>query len=366
MTIKEISNFLESLAPLAYQESYDNCGLIIGNATDEVTNLLVTLDVTEEVLKEAIDKGCNLIVAHHPLIFKGLKKINGNNYVEKCVIMAIQNKIAIYAIHTNLDNVAGGVNFRIAEKLNLKGIKILSPKNDNLISKLTVFIPKEKTGDLLDSLYKAGAGEIGAYANCSFRSEGKGTFKPKENANPWLGTVGRYEEVAENKVEVVFPSFKKSAILAAMRSGHVYEEISYYLETLENINQEVGSGAIGVLENPMEIIDFLPYLKEKMNLDAIRYTATDTNIIKKIAVCGGVGSFLLGAAKSLEADVFITSDYKYHEFFDAENEIMIADIGHYESEQFTKDLLVEKISKKFTNFATYLSDINTNPIKYYS
>ena len=364
MKIKDVTKFLESIAPLSYQESYDNSGLIIGDFENEISGVLVSLDVTEAVIDEAILKKANLVVAHHPIIFKGLKKINGSNFVEKTVIKAIKNDIAIYAIHTNLDNVANGVNFKIAEKLGLKNIKILAPKCQSLM-KLTVFVPQESTGNLLDALYKAGAGEIGKYSNCSFRTEGKGTFKPNHLANPFIGNVGKLEEVEECRIEVVFPSYLKNQVLKGMQSGHPYEEISYYLHLLENQNQEVGSGAIGDLPNEMDISDFLPFLKEKMGLKVIRYTESKNIKLKKIAVCGGVGSFLLNEAKRAGAEVFVSSDFKYHEFFDAENQIIIADIGHFESEQFTKDLLVENISKKFINFATYLSEIDTNPIKYY-
>lgn len=364
MIIKELTDYLEKIAPLSYQEDYDNCGLIVGDSNTEITNVLVSLDVTLEVIDEAISKNCNLIVAHHPLIFRGLKKLNGKNYIEKSVIKAIKNDIAIYAIHTNLDNVANGVNFKIAEKLGLKNIKILAPKSQTLM-KLTVFVPQESTGKLLDALYSAGAGEIGNYANCSFRTEGKGTFKPNHLANPFVGKEGYLEEVEESRIEVIFPSYLKNQVLKGMQSGHPYEEISYYLHLLENQNQEVGSGAIGDLINEMDLLHFLPFLKEKMVLNVIRYTESHRKKIKKIAICGGVGSFLLNEAKGAGADIFITSDYKYHEFFDAENHIIIADIGHFESEQFTKDLIVENISKKFINFATYLSEIDTNPIKYY-
>jgi dinuclear metal center YbgI/SA1388 family protein len=364
MKIKELNQFLEQIAPLSYQEDYDNCGLIIGDDTSEITGVLVSLDVTFEVIEEAIEKKCNVIVAHHPLVFKGLKKITGKNHIEKAVILAIKNDIAIYAIHTNLDNVQNGVNFKIAQKLGLTNTKILLPKT-NVLMKLTVFVPKEAAGQLLDALYAAGAGNIGNYSNCSFRAEGKGTFKPNAQANPTIGSAGRYEEVEENRIEVVFESYKKNQVLAGMQKGHIYEEIAYYLHTLENQNSQVGSGAVGFLPNELNIEQFLAHLKATMNLNVIRYTNNNNNKIKKIAVCGGVGSFLLPAAKAAGADVFVTADYKYHEFFDSENQIIIADIGHFESEQFTKELLVENISKKFTIFATYLSEIDTNPIKYF-
>lgn len=364
MKISEVIAHLEKLAPTAYQESYDNAGLIVGNPTDEVKGVLVTLDSTEDVIEEAIQRGCNLVVAHHPIVFKGLKKITGKNYVERTIIKAIKNDIAIYAIHTNLDNVVGGVNFKIAERLGLQNVNILSPK-EGILMKLVIFVPTERTGQLLDELYKAGAGQIGNYSNCSFRVEGTGTFKPNNQANPFIGQSGVQEEVEENRIEVIFPSYLQHSILAAMRKGHPYEEIAYYLSSLDNQNQEVGSGAFGMLPQPLSETEFLQFLKEKMNVSVIRHTRLLGKAIQKIAVCGGAGGFLLGDAISQKADVFITADYKYHEFFDADNRIIIADIGHYESEQFTKDLLKDYISKKFTNFAVHLSETITNPIEYF-
>ncbi len=363
-TIRELVAFLENLAPAAYQENYDNSGLLTGSPSDPVKGVLVSLDCTEDVIEEAMTRGCNVVVAHHPVIFKGLKSLTGKNYVERTIIKAIRNDIAIYGIHTNLDNIAGGVNFRIAEKLHLQNIRILAPKKQ-LLMKLTVFVPVEDTGTLLDALYAAGAGEIGNYSQCSFRVSGKGTFKPNEKAQPHIGYRGQAEEVDENRVEVIFPAHLEKQVLAGMRKGHKYEEIAYYLTFLENENQEVGSGAIGELENPMPPADFLAHLKENMKLKVIRHTGFPLKNITRVAVCGGSGSFLLGKALALGADVFVSADYKYHEFFDAENKIAIADIGHYESEQYTKELLVEKISKKFSTFATCLSETETNPVRYY-
>jgi dinuclear metal center YbgI/SA1388 family protein len=336
----------------------------VGEANAEISNVLVSLDVTLEVIEEAISKNCNLIIAHHPVIFKGLKKLNGKNYIEKSVIKAIKNDIAIYAIHTNLDNVTNGVNFKIAEKLNLQNVSILKPKSGTLM-KLTVFCPKENTPKLQDAFYAAGAGEIGNYSNCSFKSTGIGSFKPNSVATPVIGQNNKYEEVEENRIEVVFPAYLEGKILDAIRKNHMYEEVAYYLHKIENQNQGVGSGAIGNLPEAMTKSEFLAHLKNSMNLNVIRFADTKAEKIKKVAVCGGVGSFLLADAKRLGADAFVTADYKYHEFFDAENQIMIADIGHFESEVYTKDLIVEIISKKFTNFASYLSEIDTNPIKYY-
>ena len=362
--IKDITRELEKLAPLSYQESYDNAGLLVGNAETEITGVLVTLDVTEEVVEEARNKNCNLIVTHHPIIFKGLKRLNGNNYVERTVIKAIKHDIAIYATHTNLDHVMKGVNWKIAERLGLQNVKVLAPKSQ-LLKKLTFFSPLDHTQSILDALFEAGAGQIGQYQNCSFRTEGTGTFLPDKSAHPAIGTPGQLEEVTEHRIEVMFPSHLESKILAVLRKVHPYEEVAYYLHVLENENQEVGAGAVGELPEDMDTTAFLQLLKDQMNTGVVKYTAPTGKSIKKVAICGGAGSFLLSDAIRAQADVFVTSDYKYHEFFDAENRIMICDIGHYESEVYTKDLLYNYLSGIFSNFALCLSDTNTNPVRYF-
>lgn len=364
LKIKDVTRELEKLAPIAYQENYDNAGLLIGNQETEISGVLLTLDVTEEVIEEARNKNCNLIVAHHPIIFKGLKKLNGSNYIERTVINAIKNDIAIYATHTNLDHVALGVNHKIAERLGLQNVKILAPKSQ-ILKKLTFFTPLSHTQIILDALFEAGAGRIGKYKDCSFRAEGTGTFFPDEFANPTIGSPGKLETVNEHRVEIMFPSFLESKIISVLRKVHPYEEVAYYLHVLENENQEVGAGAVGDLKEAMDPESFLNFLKVQMNASVIKYTKPVNKLIKRVAVCGGAGSFLLSNAKGAKADVFVTADYKYHEFFDAENSIMICDMGHYESEVFTKNLLYTYLSGIFSNFALCLSEVNTNPVSYY-
>ncbi|HEY3402402.1 MAG TPA: Nif3-like dinuclear metal center hexameric protein [Ohtaekwangia sp.] len=361
--IKDVTNYLESVAPLNFQESYDNAGLITGNSQDVVKGILVTLDCTEPVVQEAIDQGCNLIVAHHPIVFKGLKRLTGSSYVDRTIIKAIKNDIAIYAIHTNLDNVLNGVNRKICEKIGLKDLKILTPRKDTL-SKLVTFIPEENTETVLSALHEAGAGQIGNYKNCSFRLEGQGTFKPTENANPHIGQAGNQEKVTENRVELIFPSFLTRGILEALRKAHPYEEVAYYINTLSNENQDVGSGMIGDLDGHVEPLEFLKGLKISMDLNIVRHTPLLNRPVKRVAVCGGAGSFLLPDAIKAGADLFISADFKYHEFFDADGRITIADIGHYESEVFTKELLQDVLMKKFSTFAIIFSRTVTNPISY--
>ncbi|MFD2999106.1 Nif3-like dinuclear metal center hexameric protein [Pontibacter toksunensis] len=361
--IKDITNLLENLAPLRYQESYDNAGLQTGDAQAEVKGVLLTLDCTEEVIEEALQKGCNFIVAHHPVIFKGLKQLTGGNYVERTILKAIRNDVAIYASHTNLDNVVHGVNTRIAEKLELQQQRILVNKPQTLMQ-LVAFVPVESTEEVLQALHTAGAGNIGEYSNCSFQVRGKGRFQPSEKANPTIGEPGKPEEVQENRIEVIFPANLQSRVMAALQKAHPYEEVAHYLYGLENQNQEVGIGIIGELAEEMAEATFLAYLKEKMQLQGLRYTTIGDKRIKRVAVCGGAGSFLIKDAIQQGADALVTGDVKYHEFFDAESQLMIADIGHYESEVFTKEIFYDAISKKFSNFAVLISEVNTNPVRY--
>lgn len=361
--IKDVTTYLETIAPLSYQESYDNAGLITGDAGAAVTGVLVTLDCTEPVVQEAIDKKCNLIVAHHPIVFKGLKRLTGSNYVERTIMLAIKNDIAIYAIHTNLDSVSTGVNRKLGERLGLKNLRILAPKTDTL-SKLVTFVPQADTEKVLQALYDAGAGQIGNYKNCSFRTAGTGTFLPTEDANPHIGTANRQEFVLEDRIEVLVPTPLKSQILKALQNAHPYEEVAYYLSGLVNDNQEVGSGMVGELENPLPPEEFLLSLKQKLNLKVIRHTAMGNKPVTKVAICGGSGSFLLNQAIRAGAQAFVTADFKYHEFFDADNQIIVADIGHYESEVSTKELLQDVLMKKFPTFAINFSETDTNPISY--
>lgn len=363
--IRHLAAHLEQLAPLAYQESYDNAGLIMGDPNADITGVLVTLDATEAVIDEAIAKGCNVVVAHHPIVFKGLKKLNGRSYVERAVIKAIKNDVALYAAHTNLDNVVGGVNFMIAQKLGLQNVQILAPKT-GVLTKLVSFVPVADTQRVLDALHAAGAGQVGNYSHCSFRVAGTGAYQAGPDANPVLGDRGEYHRETEDRIEVIFPTHQQGQLLTALRQAHPYEEVAYYLTPVANAHQDVGSGAVGNLPESVDSRAWLPYLKEKMGLNLIRYTRLPDGAISRVAVCGGVGSFLLPDAIRAGADVFVTADYKYHEFFDADDQISICDIGHYESEVFTKELIQQHLAEKFATFAVILSETNTNPVRYFT
>ncbi|TSD64709.1 Nif3-like dinuclear metal center hexameric protein [Inquilinus sp. KBS0705] len=364
MKLAQLTAYLESLAPLAYQEEYDNSGLIVGRPDMDIAQALVSLDCTEAVVDEAIATGCQVIVSHHPIVFKGLKKFNGKTYVERVVEKAIKNDIAIYAIHTNLDSIHTGVNARICETLGIVNTHILAPKH-NILKKLVTYVPLAQADQVRNALFHAGAGNIGNYSECSFNAEGTGTFKGDENSDPYVGEPGIRHHEEEVRIETVYPANLESKIIMALVLAHPYEEVAYDLYALTNQHQQVGSGMIGELELPMEQDDFLAEVKEKMQAAVIRHTAFTGKQVKKVAVCGGSGGFLLKHAIAAGADVFITADYKYHEFFDAEGKILIADIGHFESEQFTQQLLYEIIQKKFVNFAVRLTKVNTNPVKYF-
>lgn len=364
MKISEVIECLEEFAPRALQEDYDNSGLLVGSKNDECSGILITLDVTEEVILEACKKKYNLIVAHHPIIFKGLKKINGENYVERSVIAAIKNNIAIYAIHTNLDNVANGVNQKIAEKLHLQNIKALLPKG-GILKKLTTFCPQKNAEEVRSALFTSGAGRLGNYSECSFNLEGSGTFKAGEGAEPHVGNVGERHTEKETRIEVIFAGYLQNKVLMALRQAHPYEEIAYDIYSLSNQQNDVGSGVIGEFADTVSEEQLLALLKTSFNLSVIRHSPLLNKKITKVALCGGAGSFLLPAAKASGAGAYITSDVKYHEFFDADDTILLADIGHYESEQFTKDLLTDILRQKFPNFAVRKSEIMTNPVSYY-
>ncbi|HIA35554.1 MAG TPA: Nif3-like dinuclear metal center hexameric protein [Flavobacteriales bacterium] len=364
MRLSELIKFLEELAPLQYQESYDNSGLLYGNPNRKITKALISLDCTEEVVNEAIKKKCDLIVSHHPLIFGGISSLTGKNYVERTFIKAIQKDIALYAIHTNLDNVKAGVNAKITQKLGMKDCQILTPKK-GLLKKLITFCPAEKVGKVRAAIFEAGAGNISDYSECSFNSEGYGTFKGNEGTDPVVGVKGKQNQESEIKIESIFPKHSEGKILEALFHSHPYEEVAYDIIPLDNQHKMIGSGMIGLLHKEMDEKAFLKKIKTTMRCKSIRYTALRKKKVKTVAVCGGSGSFLLADAIRNKADFLITADFKYHQFFDAEGKIVIADIGHYESEQFTKDLLYDLINKKFPKFALRLSEINTNPINYY-
>ncbi|WP_411274106.1 Nif3-like dinuclear metal center hexameric protein [Daejeonella sp.] len=363
MKLSELTNFLETLAPLAFQEDFDNAGLIVGDPEMELSGALISLDCTEAVIDEAIANGYNLVISHHPIVFRGLKKFNGRSYVERVVIKAIKNDIALYAIHTNFDNVLEGVNKKICDKLGLLNPTILKSK-EGALKKLVTFCPDTDAEKVRNALFDAGAGWIGNYSECSYNSQGYGTFKAGEGSNPHVGEIGKRHDESEIRIEIIYPENIERKLVAALFEAHPYEEVSYDLYPVSNPHPRVGSGMIGNLENDQDEITFIKFIKERLNAKVIRHTALTGNKVRRVAVCGGAGSFLLSHAVNAGADIFVTADFKYHEFFDAEGKVVIADVGHFESEQFTQELLLDLITEKFRNFALRLTSQNTNPINY--
>lgn len=362
--IQDVINIIEDFAALSLQESYDNSGLIVGDRKAFLKGILITLDTTEAVVEEAVKHGCNLIVSHHPIIFSGLKNLSDDNYVQRTVVKAIQNNIAIYAAHTNIDNVIAGVNGKIADKINLINRSILKPKS-GLLLKLVSFVPSIHLSHVRQALFDAGAGHIGNYDSCSYTTDGIGTFKASDASKPYVGEINKLHAEPEYRLEVILPSYLENKVLNALIASHPYEEVAYDLIPLVNSWNDVGAGIIGELKEPMESVEFMKMLKERFHLKTIRHTPIIAKEIQRVALCGGAGSGFLKDAINQKADVYLSGDFKYHEFFDADNKILIADIGHYESEQFTKNIFYELISNKLPNFAIRISEINTNPINYF-
>lgn len=362
LKLAHIIEVLEQWAPPSLQESYDNCGLLTGTPETEFTGAVVCLDATEEVILEAASKGFNLVIAHHPIVFSGLKKLNGENYIERAVLAAIRNQVAIYALHTNLDAVQTGVNRRIGDLLGMTNMAILRPAKNQLLQ-LSTYIPLNTVDLVRNAMFEAGAGTIGQYSNCSFSVEGHGTFKAAEGANPFVGEIGETHTEPEVRVELVVPRWLKGRVEAALKRAHPYEVVAFNWIALENTHVEVGSGMVGTLPNPLSASDFLAKVKNTFG-GMVRHTRLLSDAVQRIAWCGGSGSFLLEDAIRQKADVFLSSDFKYHQFFDADNKIVIVDIGHFENEQFTMHLIYEVLNKNFPNFAGCITQVHTNPIHY--
>lgn len=364
MRVKEVADILEDWAPLSHAEGFDNVGLLTGNKDDDVSGILITLDCLENVVDEAIDKGCNLIITFHPIIFSGLKSLAKNDYVSKTVVKAIKNDIAIYAIHTALDNAYNGVSYEMARKLGLKNVSTLTPKT-GIIQKLQTYVPDKSIEQVREALFKAGAGQIGNYSECSFSSDGSGTFKGNEESNPVLGEKGKRSLEPEKMLSVTFEKHLRSKVLVALREAHPYEEVAYEVTTLENEHQKVGMGTVGDLSEPLSRKRFLEKIKSTFKTGVVRHSeGSSKGKIHKVALLGGSGAFAIDAAKAAGADAYVTADLKYHDFFKA-GDLFLCDVGHYESEQYTKDLLHRHLSKKISNFAVLCAEAQTNPVNYF-
>lgn len=363
MKVSEIISAIEELAPISLKEEYDNPGLQVGDSSIEATGALLCVDVTEAVVDEAIECGVNLIISHHPILFKGLKSVTGKNYIERVVIKAIKHDIVIYSAHTNLDNAYGGVNYRIAQNLNLSNVKILSSLKNQLI-KLIVFVPEVAADSVRLAMLNSGAGKIGDYDMCSYNMSGYGTFRACEGATPYCGEIGTTHKENEVRIEVILPIHLKNKVIDAMLNVHPYQEPPYDIIKLENVNSYAGSGVIGDLNEDIPVEDFLKRIKKVFNVESIKYSSITKEKIKRVALCGGSGAFLINDAIRANADVFITGEIGYHNFFTAENKILLVEAGHYETEQCIKDIFCDIITKKFPNFAVRYANVKINPINY--
>ncbi|MCL1936969.1 MAG: Nif3-like dinuclear metal center hexameric protein [Candidatus Azobacteroides sp.] len=363
MKIAQVIEIIEEFAPLPLQEDFDNSGLQVGDASHPVRGILLCLDVTEEVIDEAIELGCNLIVSHHPLLFKPIATLTGKTYIEKCIIKACKNDLAIYSAHTNLDNVWGGVSFRLAEKIGLQNLRPLKPQSNGLL-KLVVFVPIEQAEMVRNALFYAGAGHIGNYDACSFNLRGEGTFRAGSHANPFVGTIGQLHTEKEIRIEVVLPAYKKIAVTRALLASHPYEEPAYDFYSLVNTWDRAGSGVVGELPAGEDEESFLQRIKDIFQLKSLKHSPFTGRMIRDVALCGGNGAFLLRDAIAYGADVFLTGEAKYNDYYDVENRILLAVLGHYESELCTKEIFFDILSKKITTFAIYFSNVNTNPVNY--
>jgi dinuclear metal center protein, YbgI/SA1388 family len=362
--VKDIVQCVEDFAPSGYQEAYDNSGLQVGDFGATVKGILLAVDVTEEVVDEAIACEYNLIISHHPVIFSGIKRLIGRTYTERIIAKAIRNDIAIYSCHTNMDNIATGVSFRMAEKLGLSNLTVLKPMS-GLLYKLVTFVPLTHAEKVRTALFEAGAGNIGQYDSCSFNLNGEGTFKASENANPYVGERGKLHTEPEVRIETIFPKHIENKVVSAMIKAHPYEEVAFDIYPLVNLHHHVGAGALGTYAQPVDETEFLSKLKSVFNVPFLKHTNLRGGKISKVALCGGSGSSFLPDAIKSGADVYVSGDFKYHQFFDAEGRILIADIGHYESEQFTLEIFYELLIKKFPNFALRFTKVKTNPVNYF-
>lgn len=362
--VSEIINCITDVAPLQLQEDYDNSGLLVGDPNNEVESALITFDITEEAIDEAIEKNCKLIISHHPIIFKGLKKLTQQTYIERIVAKAIKNDIALACMHTNLDNSNQGVSVALAQQLGLKNIKILDPMK-NKLAQVVVFCPVEQAEAVRRAMCDAGAGHTGNYDQCAFNAEGKGCFRALEGSHPYVGNQDELHFESETRIETIVPTFMVGKVIAAMKNVHPYEEPAYNIYPVENEYEQAGGGAFGTLETPMNETDFLNLVQQKLNIPCLKHSKLIGREISKVAVCGGSGAFLIGKARSCGADIYITSDIKYHDYFDAEGKIVLVDAGHYETEQFSKEIIKGLINKKFPKFATLISERSKNPVHYY-
>lgn len=365
MKIREITNYLESKFPLYLQEDFDNCGVQCGDIQQDITNILVCFDMSEQIIEEAIEKKCNLVISHHPLMLRhGICKIEPKDRVGKILFKALTNNIVLYSMHTNIDSGEGGGNDAFAELLQLENLEVLAPHKENF-QKLNIYVPNDAVDNLKNALFKIGCGVQGNYANCCYSSEGTGQFKPLEGSKPAIGNLNQIEHVSEVRLEMIFPAYLQTNVIKTVYDHHPYEEPAFELLNLEKKSRKNGLGRIGCLPEKMTVTDFLKYVKEKMQLEDLRFCGDENKIIEKVAVCGGGGANFIDLAISQNADAYVSGDFKYHDFFKSESGTLLVDIGHYEGEYFIKNIIFKLLKEKFTTFAVLISEREKKQVRHF-
>ena len=365
MTIKDVTTFLEQKFPLYLQEDFDNCGVQCGDVRQEISGAMVCFEMSEQVIDEAIDKGCNLVISHHPLMLKrGICKIVPTDRVGAMICKALAHNMVLYSMHTNIDSGEGGGNDAFAEKLRLRNVKVLEP-HKGMYRKLVVFVPKENAETLKSALFAVGCGVQGNYDSCGYTLHGQGQFRPLEGANPHIGEENHLEHVDEERVEMIYPTGLQRAVVQAIYDNHPYEEPAFDLLPLENESRTIGLGRIGELPKELPVSDFLGYLKDNLGFIHCRYCGDETKMIRKVAVCGGGGSSFIDLAIASGADAYVSGDFKYHDFFKSYQKTLLVDIGHYEGEFFIKNIIFNLLNEKFSTFATLISKMESLEVKFF-
>ncbi|MBI4536287.1 MAG: Nif3-like dinuclear metal center hexameric protein [Ignavibacteriae bacterium] len=367
MTVREIQDVIEHWAPREIAWGQDNVGLQIGNPASRLLGILIALDVTEKIITEARRHRANLIISHHPLLFKAPRSITPRNQVGRCIDALVKSGIALYSAHTNLDFAHGGTSWAIAEALGLTAVDFLY-KPYKVQRKIVTFVPTDHVDRVAVAMAEAGAGRIGNYDNCSFRMLGTGTFKANERANPVVGSKNVLEKVAETRLEMVVDQWLVPGVLKALKQAHPYEEVAHDVYPTENESDAFGMGIIGMLVRPMTLKSLLALIKKKLGARALRCTGSLNHKVSRIAACGGSGSELLDEAVRARADAFITADVKYHTFHDANGRIALIDAGHYETEHLVVQTMAKKLAQEMRRMRIHVpvfaSRTSTNPIVY--
>ncbi len=346
----EITNVLEELAPIELAESWDNVGLLLGDSTQDIHNIMITLDITPDVVEEAIETKADLIIAHHPMIFKPLNRIIEDKSIGTLIRKLIKNDICVYTSHTNLDITWGGLNDLLASKIGLENIGVLDELHTKKLKKIVVFIPKGYEEKVRDAMTEAGAGWIGDYSDCTYLTKGIGAFKPREGTKPFIGSEGTLEKVEEYRLETLVSEEKVSPVVEAMIASHPYEEVAYDIIPLEVKGQSLGLGRIGTLKKEVIFIDFINKVKEVLAIQHLRYIGNENKSISKVAICTGSGGTLLSNCIHHNVDIYITGELKYHDAqFAQEAGLNVILAGHFETENIIGELLTEFLNKKFEN-----------------